>query len=330
MRAGTTFLLLGCGILSVAAACNSRPDELIGRAGSALIAQGQACSAASECATGFCVDGVCCNTACGGTLQQPCGVSDEFSCSNLYGNVGGLTDGTCVTLTTGQACGELVNCSPCQARGAKLTNGTQCPNPVLFSRNGLVCRASTSACDPQEVCTSNACPSDVDNCTDAGADASAADTGVDSAADSGDLDSSVDSGDLDSSVDSGDLDSSVDSGEFDSSVDSSDLDSSVDSGGGDADLTDGGADAGTPDAASSDSGADAGPADSGVAEGGSDSGRDAATDSSDDGAADGSDARTVEGGGCACSTTGSSSSGNLPLALLMGLTVVSVLRRRRR
>jgi hypothetical protein len=156
MRTGFTLAAVAFGVLSLVAACNSNPSERVGKVSSSLLAQGQACTVAGECVTGFCVDAVCCNTACGGSMVDPCGVRDEFSCSNIYGNVNGLTDGTCFTLSNGEACGELVSCNSCQARGATLTNGNNCPNPQLFNRNGLECRGSTAMCDPNEICTNGA------------------------------------------------------------------------------------------------------------------------------------------------------------------------------
>ncbi|MFT3774784.1 MAG: kelch repeat-containing protein [Minicystis sp.] len=60
-----------------------------------LSPNGAACSASNQCSSGFCVDGVCCNTACGG------GANDCQACSVA---AGASQDGTCTALTTG-SCG---------------------------------------------------------------------------------------------------------------------------------------------------------------------------------------------------------------------------------
>ncbi len=59
---------------------------------------GSPCSNASECGSGFCVDGVCCNSACAG------GTTDCQACSVA---AGGSQDGTCSAITN-----NTNNCAP--------------------------------------------------------------------------------------------------------------------------------------------------------------------------------------------------------------------------
>lgn len=109
------------------------PDE--GRAQSL----GTPCRGASECADGFCVDGVCCESACDGACQEcaPSGLCDrvpvhdpacgELICPNddmicrthvslLVGNCGGLgrcagpEDCAVVDAPRGTACGDNLSC----------------------------------------------------------------------------------------------------------------------------------------------------------------------------------------------------------------------------
>lgn len=142
---------------------------------------GSSCSLAKECTSGFCVDGVCCNTACGG------GVADCQSCAT----------GTC-SLTTGvcrpasDACDVAESCSgsstscPADAvasasttcRSASCTNGVetvaascpggsgkQCPAIVQHDCSPYVCGAtacktscsSSSDCDSTHYCSGNQC-----------------------------------------------------------------------------------------------------------------------------------------------------------------------------
>ncbi len=287
MRTGARFVLVTALSLPIFAACGSQRAEPVGSSGQALLAQGQYCTDATECSTGFCVDGVCCDTACGGTSTQPCGVSDIYSCSNIYGTVAGLVDGTCTTLQVGQACGDIpANCDPCQARGSLINNGNNCANPQLFSRNGLVCR-SADTCTAQAICANNVCPAATNTCTDAGTDGSSSDG---SSADGSSSDgSSSDGASSDGSSSDGALSDGASSDGASSDGASSDgassdgsssdgsageggtTDGSVsDAGGGDAGEADaGGGDAGESDAGGGDAGeADAGGGDAGESDAG--------------------------------------------------------------
>jgi hypothetical protein len=61
------------------------------------LSAGAACSASTDCAGGFCVDGVCCNTACGG--------GDPGDCQACSTAAGAPSDGTCQPASAGTACG---------------------------------------------------------------------------------------------------------------------------------------------------------------------------------------------------------------------------------
>src|SRR6266700_2699021 len=65
-------------------------------AGGAGAALGQPCAADGECASGSCVDSVCCATACGGGNPGDC-----QACSVA---AGGSADGTCTILPTSRVC----------------------------------------------------------------------------------------------------------------------------------------------------------------------------------------------------------------------------------
>jgi RHS repeat-associated protein len=103
-----------------------------------------ACTSNSQCATGFCASGVCCDTACNGG----CGVC------NLTGHVG-----TCSAASSGTVC-RAAN-GACDA--AETCNGTSltCPTDGVAPL-GTVCRAANGACDVPETCdgTTKGCPAD--------------------------------------------------------------------------------------------------------------------------------------------------------------------------
>ncbi|WNG24420.1 hypothetical protein F0U62_10650 [Cystobacter fuscus] len=59
-------------------------------------ANGFFCTTSAQCQSGFCVDGVCCNSACGGGASNDC-----QACSRLAGST---TDGICGTVKAGTIC----------------------------------------------------------------------------------------------------------------------------------------------------------------------------------------------------------------------------------
>jgi RHS repeat-associated protein len=103
-----------------------------------------ACTANSQCGTGFCANGVCCDTACNGG----CGAC------NLSGKVG-----TCSAVTSGTVC--RASAGICDV--AETCNGTvlTCPTDA-FAPSTTSCRAAAGECDVADNCTgtSAACPAD--------------------------------------------------------------------------------------------------------------------------------------------------------------------------
>jgi hypothetical protein len=118
---------------------------------------GSACGLGSQCVSGSCVDGVCCNTT-GSTCGQ-C-----YAC-NVPGSVGTCTATSGGACTDGNACTTADKCSagtcvggpplvcddqnPCTADACNPASGCMFPP----GNAGTVCRAATSVCDTPEVCT---------------------------------------------------------------------------------------------------------------------------------------------------------------------------------
>lgn len=105
---------------------------------------GADCSADSQCGSGFCVDGVCCDSGCGG------GVADCQACSAA---------GVCTPTAAQTECrGSLGVCDP-----AEVCNGVEgtCPADAKLPA-GSVCNAAVGACDLAETCdgAGNSCPAD--------------------------------------------------------------------------------------------------------------------------------------------------------------------------
>ena len=112
---------------------------------------GLACSAAKACSSGFCVDGVCCNSACGGGALSDCQACAVAS--------GAKIDGTCGAIQVGTQCRAAAG--PCDA--VETCDGTSGTCPInQFKGSTVICRGSLGLCDQAETCsgTSATCPWD--------------------------------------------------------------------------------------------------------------------------------------------------------------------------
>jgi hypothetical protein len=112
---------------------------------------GAACLAGHDCTSTFCIDGVCCNSACGDGDPSDC-----QACSIAKGSA---VDGSCLARPLNTICRAATG--DCDA--AEKCNGvaTTCPadGPKLA---GVPCRAATDVCDQEEVCDgqNKTCPAD--------------------------------------------------------------------------------------------------------------------------------------------------------------------------
>ncbi len=112
---------------------------------------GFVCTTASQCATGNCVDGFCCDTSCG---------AGAAACQGCSMAKTGLANGTCGLVVAGRVCRASVG--PCDFTEHCDGVSPLCPRNVLVPP-GLVCRASAGPCDAPELCNGIAgvCPADV-------------------------------------------------------------------------------------------------------------------------------------------------------------------------
>lgn len=109
-------------------------------------ANGVACTAGNQCQTGQCIDGVCCNSACGGACDA-CNVTGSMGvCQALAAGAPGTP------ACTPYLCGGAASCP------TACTVDTQC-TPAAFC-NGTACvpkRANGGACTAANQCSSNQC-----------------------------------------------------------------------------------------------------------------------------------------------------------------------------
>lgn len=144
---------------------------------------GQACAMESECSSANCIDGVCCDSACGYGSPRDC-----QACSTA---MGAAVDGTCGVVKTGVTCrpasdlcdvadvcdGTSMACSsdrlatkgtPCRPVAGPCDVEESCTGTVkacpanAFKSTSTLCRAAAGACDAAEYCTGSeaSCPSD--------------------------------------------------------------------------------------------------------------------------------------------------------------------------
>jgi MYXO-CTERM domain-containing protein len=124
-----------------------------------LLAAGSPCSAVSPCGSGFCVDGVCCDSACGGGVAGDC-----QACSVA---AGATADGTC-TLLSGTTCSDGDACTQtdtCQAGACVAGSPVVCAAGDACHIAGT-CDPATGACDHPAAPEGAPCD-DGDGCTQA-------------------------------------------------------------------------------------------------------------------------------------------------------------------
>lgn len=105
------------------------------------IGPGGPCLTADECGSGFCVEGVCCDTACGGEDSEDC---QACTIAN-----GALVDGTCSPLLAATVCRTASG--QCDVAEACDGSATTCPADEST--------VDGSPCDDNDTCTDN------DSCT---------------------------------------------------------------------------------------------------------------------------------------------------------------------
>lgn len=109
---------------------------------------GDACTEGEQCSSGNCVDGVCCDTECGG------GVAGDCQSCNAVGHVG-----TCWTLESGTVCRDAAGA--CDLAENCDGESTACPDDEILPL-GSICRPAQGDCDVSEVCdgATVVCPED--------------------------------------------------------------------------------------------------------------------------------------------------------------------------
>lgn len=131
-----------------AAAGNTVPAGLANDFGFWAV-QGEPCTLPSDCATGFCTDGVCCDNDCGGSNPDDCQV-----CSKA---LSAPADGVCTVLSAAVEC--RASAGDCDVPEHCDGVSGECPADVVQAA-GVQCRASAGVCDVPESCDGNqpVCP----------------------------------------------------------------------------------------------------------------------------------------------------------------------------
>lgn len=113
---------------------------------------GDLCRASSECRSGSCVDGVCCESACGGGKDIDC-----EACSMAKT---GKADGLCRPVKKDTLCRPAVP-GGCDIEERCSGTSKECPLDVVVKKDTL-CRAPAGVCDKPEYCDGRqaTCPDD--------------------------------------------------------------------------------------------------------------------------------------------------------------------------
>jgi MYXO-CTERM domain-containing protein len=127
------------------------------------------CTTGADCGSGFCVDGVCCDSACGGGSTTDCLACSVAAGAALNGVCGQRTVGASCNdgnaCTSGETCpvagtcsgGTTTTCSPldqCHSAGTCDPGTGMCSNPA--KTDGTTC-SDNNACTSGDACMSGTC-----------------------------------------------------------------------------------------------------------------------------------------------------------------------------
>jgi hypothetical protein len=121
-------------------------------------ALGAPCTTSAGCGSGFCVDGVCCDSACGGGAANDCMACSSTLTGGTNGECGSLSTRIAPTVTCRPAVpGVAPGFSSCDLAESCEATSTACPPDAFFS--AVVCHVASGPCELSVVCdgTSAAC-----------------------------------------------------------------------------------------------------------------------------------------------------------------------------
>jgi MYXO-CTERM domain-containing protein len=121
-------------VASLYASCESTPGNLLCATPTKKPA-GASCTGDAQCTSGYCVDGVCCASACGG--------GDQTDCQACSVAAGGTSDGSCAPRKPGSLCRAAVG--ECDAAEVCSGTATACPANA-FKPDGTACLGGSGTC----------------------------------------------------------------------------------------------------------------------------------------------------------------------------------------
>ena len=131
-----------------------------GSGGSTALGLGSTCTAGTQCSSGICADGVCCNASCGGQCEACNSASAKGMCVAVTtprtacagaGTCGGHCDGTnrmaCSYPDATVSCGAAASCTNSKATTAALCNGAGLCSSATTTTCTYGCRSDAPTCD---------------------------------------------------------------------------------------------------------------------------------------------------------------------------------------
>lgn len=110
-----------------------------------LTNNGDACALDTDCDSGFCVDGVCCDSACGG--------NDTSDCQACTAAQTGEADGTCAPVTGGTTCRAALG--ECDVAETCDGTATACPANDFVAAGASCGDITTTPCSSPDTCDGN-------------------------------------------------------------------------------------------------------------------------------------------------------------------------------
>lgn len=147
---------------------NTAPGDGCSARCSIELPPGSPCTDDTDCRSGFCTDGVCCNARCGGQCEACNLVASVGLCLPVVGPPIGLGRGSCIGTgtTCGGACNGILRAACTYPSSAtSCDDGAFCTAGDACNGGGACIPGGPRSCDDGVSCTTDSCNESIDMCT---------------------------------------------------------------------------------------------------------------------------------------------------------------------